>query len=155
MFDAVKSVGEVSSDVVLGIVGERRSDDVDALVGEEALGSFEEVGAGRPLLDVVDLGEREAAVFVNRRVHVTHALTTLPAPDTHGFSVVDPPATSVGNPTRLLHINVDKFAGMVGVDPSDHSVCRAIEPRETIQTSSTQHPMHIPRRNAELPADTR
>jgi hypothetical protein len=83
-----------------------------------------------------DLAVGKAAVAVDSGVHEGVAdLGAMPAASLRS-STVDPPAAPLGDPAKLLDVDVDEFAGTAHLHPSDRGAGHPVQVVETVQLVS-------------------
>jgi hypothetical protein len=106
---------------------------------EPRMGPSPERRTGRTSFVVEDLDVGKSAVVVDRGMDVCVA----EASTSHGLgAAVNPPAPAGGDPPQLLHIDVDQRPRVGMLVAADHSARLAVEPIETVQAMTDQHPVH-------------
>ena len=113
MLNPAQRKGEVPAGVGLGVVGQDRLDPADAVIGEEPEGTLDERGARRAAFVVVDLRVGQAAVGIDRRVHVAHPAASALGADRDCRPPVHTPPTAIRDPPELLHIHMHKLPGLL------------------------------------------
>ena len=129
--------------VARAVVGDDAFTD-NALRSEPGDRSMPERGGGVAGFVVVDLGVHEAGAVIECRVDEPVASSAVAAAAT-----VEPPAAAVGDPTDLLHIDVDELTRPVALIAADRfDVGGPVSAIEPAAARGVQDPLHRRRRQA-------